>query len=162
MTAQGDVQTLGMALGKVPSGLFILTAREGDRETGMLASWVQQCSFDPPQVSVCLHRDRDVIGWLSPGAAFAINLVGEGQSNLVSHFGKGFDLGQPAFNGLKVERLDGEAPVLADALGYLLCRVSGRYAAADHDIFVGTVVAGRLLQPDGRAWIHIRKNGLRY
>ena len=49
------------ALGRVPSGLFILTARHGHRETGMLASWVQQCSFDPPQLSLCLRRGRDMV-----------------------------------------------------------------------------------------------------
>ena len=57
------------ALGRVPSGLFILTARVGDRETGMLASWVQQCSFDPPQVSAAFARDRWVLDWLTDGAA---------------------------------------------------------------------------------------------
>ena len=31
------------ALGRIPSGLFVLTLRHGGRETGMLASWVQQC-----------------------------------------------------------------------------------------------------------------------
>ena len=47
---------LAAALGRVPSGLYILTARHGDAETGMLVSWVQQCSFAPPLVSACHER----------------------------------------------------------------------------------------------------------
>jgi flavin reductase (DIM6/NTAB) family NADH-FMN oxidoreductase RutF len=156
------LQALAQALGRVPSGLFVLTARQGQRETGMLASWVQQCSFDPPQVTVAVRPDRAVAAWLAPGAAFTLNQIGDGQNNFLSHFGKGFDLDEPAFGNLAVERPDGEGPVLAAALGHLLCRVAGRFKAGDHDLFVGTVVGGRLHQADGKPWVHVRKNGLRY
>ena len=162
MTAQGDLQAMAAALGKVPSGLFILTVCNGDRETGMLTSWVQQCSFDPPQVTACIRRDRDVIPWLTIGASFTLNQLGDSQSSLISHFGKGFTLDQPAFNGLNVERPEGEAPILIDALAHLLCRVAARLSTGDHELFVGTIVGGKLQHPDGRALIHIRKNGLRY
>ena len=49
---------LAAALGRVPSGLFVLTIRRGSAETGMLVSWVQQCSFDPPLVSLAVQRGR--------------------------------------------------------------------------------------------------------
>ena len=52
---------LAAALGRIPSGLFVLTATSGGAETGMLASWVQQCSFDPPQVTVAVNKERDVL-----------------------------------------------------------------------------------------------------
>src|SRR5262249_14596361 len=44
MTPQDEQMQLAAALGRVPSGLAILTIRNGDQETGMLVSWVQQCS----------------------------------------------------------------------------------------------------------------------
>lgn len=162
MTPPSDPTQLLAALGRIPSGLFILTARHGERETGMLASWVQQCSFEPPQISVAVRRDRDLLAWLTPGAAFALNQIGEGQNAFLSHFGKGFALDQPAFTGQNVDRPAGEGPVLLDALGHLLCRVAGRFAAGDHDIVVGHVVGGRMTQADGKAWVHVRKNGGRY
>jgi flavin reductase (DIM6/NTAB) family NADH-FMN oxidoreductase RutF len=162
MADQADVPGLALALGRVPSGLFILTARQAERETGMLASWVQQCSFDPPQLTVCIRRDRDVVAWLTAGAPFTVNIVAEGQQGLIGHFGKGFTLDEPAFTGLQVERPDGEAPVLRDALGYLLCRVAGRHLAGDHKLIVGAIVGGGMNLPDARPRVHIRKNGLRY
>src|SRR5271155_5885935 len=103
-----DSQMMAQALGRLPSGLYVLTARQGERETGMLASWVQQCSFQPPQVSVAIRPDREVVAWLKLGAAFTLNLLGEGQTNFLSHFGKGFALDQEAFTGLEVERCEGE------------------------------------------------------
>jgi len=151
-----------MTLGRVPSGLFVLTARHQERETGMLVSWVQQCAFEPPLLSLALKRGRDVLAWLEPEAPFTLNLVGEGQTNFLSHFGKGFALDQPAFTGLQVERLPGEAPVLADALGYLLCRVQARHPVGDHELFVATVEGGKMLRHDGKPMVHVRKSGLRY
>ena len=81
---------LAAALGRVPSGLFVLTAKNGRRETGMLASWVQQCSFDPPQVSVCIRRDREIVPLLGDGTAFTLNILEASQTDMIVHFGRGF------------------------------------------------------------------------
>jgi flavin reductase (DIM6/NTAB) family NADH-FMN oxidoreductase RutF len=156
------LQDLAPALGRLPSGLCILTARHGERETGMLVSWVQQCSFEPPQVTAAVRRGRDVLAWLEPGAAFTLNILAEGQTNLLSHFGKGFALDQPSFNGLKVERRDGLGPILSDAMGYLACKVSGRVGTGDHELVIGTVEGGKMLLAEGKPYVHVRKNGLRY
>ena len=154
-------ESLAAALGRIPSGLFVLTARRGEQETGMLASWVQQCSFDPPQVSVALNKERDVLDWLADGAAFVLNILPEGSKGLVGHFGKGFDAGEPAFEGLKVCRERAAAPVLLAAHAYLACRVAGRFDAGDHVLVVGRVTAGAVLNP-GHPTVHVRKNGLKY
>jgi flavin reductase (DIM6/NTAB) family NADH-FMN oxidoreductase RutF len=157
-----DRKQLGAALGKIPSGLFILTARDGAAETGMLASWVQQCSFDPPQVTVAVKRGRGVLDWLlRDGAAFTLNVLDDTQTDMIAHFGKGFDLGEPAFTGLEVERPEGGAPVLTDALAYLECRVAGRLEAGDHAVLLARVVGGRVLA-DGQPMVHVRKSGFHY
>src|SRR5438045_6831776 len=100
------------ALGRIPSGMFIVTARHGEDETGMLASWVQQCSFDPPQVSVAIRRSRPLTTWLALGTAFTINILERSQTDMIVHFGRGFALGEPAFTGLDVERPGGAPPVV--------------------------------------------------
>ncbi len=152
---------LAVALGRVPSGLFILTARHGQAETGMLASWVQQCSFQPPRVSVAIQPRREVSAWLTPGSLFVLNILEEGHKLLLSHFAKGFALSEPAFTGLAVEHPDNGPAVLGDALAYLTCQVVQRVTVGDHDLLIGEVVAGRTLR-DGKPRIHIRKNGLNY
>jgi flavin reductase (DIM6/NTAB) family NADH-FMN oxidoreductase RutF len=152
---------LAAAVGRIPSGLFVVTARNGDSETGLLASWVQQCSFEPFQLSVAFKTGRAVADWLTRDAAFVVNILEEDQTDLLVHFGKGFALGEPAFNGLDVDRGCAGAPVLMDALAYLDCRVEGRCPAGDHELFVGRVVAGRVLG-EGRPMVHVRKNGSHY
>ncbi|MBA4186851.1 MAG: flavin reductase family protein [Planctomycetaceae bacterium] len=155
------VDSFAEALGRIPSGLFVVTARQGDRETGMLASWVQQCSFDPPQVSVAVRSGRYILDWLSDGASFVVNVIPEGGKALIAHFGKGFEPGEPAFEGLDVRREGETPPVLLASHAYVECRVVNRIDVGDHVLVIGRVVAGAL-QHHGGPIVHVRKNGLRY
>src|SRR5262245_42734168 len=123
MSASDVPKPLAKALGRIPSGLFVLTAGPFGAETGLLVSWVQQCSFDPPMVSVALRRGRPIAGLLAVGEPFTVNVVGEGQKHLIAHFGRGFEPGQPAFEGVALERHDGHPPALAEAVAHLACRV---------------------------------------
>src|SRR5689334_19879486 len=102
--SSSDVSAVAAVLGKVPSGLFILTVRHGDQETGMLASWVMQAGFEPPMVSVAVKQGRYVGEWLTAGTPFVLNALGETHKSLLSHFGRGFEPAEAAFSGLKVER----------------------------------------------------------
>jgi flavin reductase (DIM6/NTAB) family NADH-FMN oxidoreductase RutF len=155
------VKSLAAALGRIPSGLFIVTLRHGTAETGMLASWVQQCSFDPPQISLAIRKDRDLLAWLTLETAFTVNILDDTQTDMIVHFGKGFALGEPAFTGLEIDHPRGAPPVLCEALAYLECRVVSRVAAGDHDLVLGRVVAGQLLS-EGHPMVHVRKSGMHY
>ncbi len=158
---KGEGKEPAAAVGRIPSGLFVVTARRGDDETGFLASWVQQCSFEPLQVTVAVKAGRTVNDWLTPGAPFVVNVLEEDQTDYLVHFGKGFALGEPAFEGLEVDRTSAGAPVLTEALAFLDCRVAGRCTAGDHDLVIGRVVGGRVLA-EGRPMVHVRKNGSHY
>jgi flavin reductase (DIM6/NTAB) family NADH-FMN oxidoreductase RutF len=160
--SDSDVQNMAMALGRVPSGLFILTASDGERETGMLISWVQQCSLDPPQVTVAVRKGREVLAWLETGKTFTINLLADKQTKFIGHFGKGFSLDEDAFTGLNVERSPDAGPVLLDALAHMRCQVVNQVSGGDHELLIATVIGGRLHTPDGAPLVHVRKNGLRY
>ena len=64
--SSSTLDPIAAVLGRTPSGIFVLTARAADgRETGMLASWVQQASFEPPMVTVAVNRKRFLHDWLA-------------------------------------------------------------------------------------------------
>jgi flavin reductase (DIM6/NTAB) family NADH-FMN oxidoreductase RutF len=156
-----EEKQLASALGRIPSGLFIVTARRAGVETGMLASWIQQCSFVPPMLSVAVKQGRDLAGWLTEGAAFTVNVLERDQTDMIAHFGRGFSLGEPAFEGLEVQRPGETGPVLTEALAFLECRVTGVCPTGDHFLIVARIEHGRMLN-DGQPLIHVRKNGLHY
>jgi flavin reductase (DIM6/NTAB) family NADH-FMN oxidoreductase RutF len=152
---------LAAALGRIPSGLFILTAKQGEAETGMLVSWVQQCSFEPPQITLALKRGRGVADWLKHSAPFVLNILDSSQTDMVIHFGRGFELDEPAFTGVDVKRRGELPPIVSEALAYLECRSVSRHALGDHDLLVGEVVGGKMLS-EGQPMVHVRKSGLHY
>lgn len=161
MSDAASQKPMAGALGRVPSGLFVVTARRGPLETGLLASWIQQCSFEPPMVSVAIKRGREFLNWLENGAAFVVNILDSSQTDMIIHFGKGFSPGEPVFQQLEVERTREGTPVLSEALAYLECRVAGRAASGDHELILGQVVDGRVLN-EGQPMVHIRKSGSHY
>jgi flavin reductase (DIM6/NTAB) family NADH-FMN oxidoreductase RutF len=161
MNAAEPQKQLASALGRIPSGLFVLTARRQGRETGMLVSWVQQCAFEPPHLSLAIRRDRDIINWLTPDFPFTLNILDASQTDMIVHFGKGFALDEPAFTGLEISNPDEGGPVLTEALAYLLCRVASRCPAGDHELVLSRIVSGQVLS-EGQPMIHIRKSGFHY
>lgn len=153
---------IGPILGRVPSGIFILTATgEEGYETGMLASWVMQAGFEPPMVTVCVKQGRYVEEWLSAGRPFNLNVLSEDQKDLLGHFGRGFEPGEPAFEGLKVSRCSRGLPVLSDSIGWLECEPAESLTSGDHHIFLAQVTGGKLISED-RPMVHVRKSGLHY
>ena len=148
-------------LGRVPSGIFILTVGDGDAATGMLASWVMQAGFEPPMVTVAVRHGRYVADWLTQGQPFVLNVVGAEQKHLLKHFGKGFEPGEPAFSGLAVRPAANGVPALIDAIGHLECEVAGYLDSGDHRVFLARVTAGAL-RTDAEPMVHIRKSGAHY
>jgi flavin reductase (DIM6/NTAB) family NADH-FMN oxidoreductase RutF len=123
---------IGRVLGRTPSGVYILTASDGaGRETGMLASWVQQASFEPPIVSIAVNQKRYLHDWLSQSPTIALSLIGKSHGRFLRHFGRGFDADQPAFEGVEIHRSPSGLPVLAGALGFLEGAIVGK-AEAGH------------------------------
>jgi flavin reductase (DIM6/NTAB) family NADH-FMN oxidoreductase RutF len=160
--ARPTISGLGQALGRIPSGLYILTVQLGERSTGMLASWVQQAGFDPPMVTVAIRRDRHVADWVAESGRFALSQLPVGSKALIRHFGRGFPPDAPAFEGVELRHDARGGPVLAGAMAFLDAEVAGELAAGDHRTFAARVVAGAVLQPDAEPLVHVRANGFHY
>ena len=152
---------VAQALGRLPSGLFILTIRHDEQETGMLSSWVMQAGFEPPAVSVAVRHGRYVADWLMAGASFVLNLLPEREKSMLRHFARGFEPGEPAFEGVPIERSSKGVPILRGMLGHLECTPTRHVDSADHHVFIANVTGGHF--SDGhRPMVHIRHSGLRY
>lgn len=153
---------LGAALGRIPSGLYILTTGHEGRSTGMLASWVQQAGFEPLMITVAVRIDRYVADWVASSGKFTLNQIAAGDKSLLKHFGRGFDPGDDAFAGIALRDADPSGPVLAEALAYLTAEVVGSIDGGDHRIFLAKAVKGERLNHEAEPMIHIRKTGLHY
>jgi flavin reductase (DIM6/NTAB) family NADH-FMN oxidoreductase RutF len=153
---------LAQALGRVPSGLYILTVRQGEQATGMLASWVQQAGFNPPMLTVAVGTNRFVADWIAGSGRFVLNQLPHGSKPLIRHFGRGFPPGVDAFEGLTILREGQGGPILDGSLAYLELEVAGEMASGDHRVFLARVVEGAMVGDADQPLVHVRGNGLHY
>jgi len=122
-----------------------------------------QAGFEPPMVTVALHKDRPLAQWLAEGSPFALNLLAENQRRLVSHFGRHADDGHAAFTNLKFHRTAAGIAVLDGTIGHLECQCepADRLESGDHWVFLARVIGGRL-EAGEQPLVHVRKNGMKY
>ncbi|MEZ6130229.1 MAG: flavin reductase family protein [Planctomycetaceae bacterium] len=158
-------EQIAPVLGKVPSGVFILIAGDSTgRKTGLLASWIQQASFDPPQVTVAVNKSRYLNDWLQSGSAVTINQISKSDNRLFKHFGKGFDPDEDAFDSLQTSSGTNGLPLLTNALASMEGLVHSQMEAGDHVIYLVEITAAvsHTDSPDVVPFVHIRKNGFNY
>ncbi len=128
----------------------------------MLASWVMQAGFEPPMITVALHKDRVLARWLADGNAvhseFARARATAAARTLSPAALRKVSRRSTAWT---IERASSGAPVLAGTVGYLECEPAGHLDSADHRIFLARVTAGHLNE-GRRPLVHVRKNGMKY
>ena len=122
-------------------GLYAVGARQGDVVSGMTANWVVQSSFEPPMLALAVEADSHTCQVIRASGALAVSVYESGQRELAGRLGRTF--------AKHPEKLDGEiwkagpltgSPVLAEALGWVECRVQSSTPSGDHILFVAEVV----------------------
>jgi flavorubredoxin/flavin reductase (DIM6/NTAB) family NADH-FMN oxidoreductase RutF len=151
------------AIGRIVGSLCVVTARQGEVSSAMLASWVSQASFTPPGFTVAVAKDRAIESLLYPGSFFVLNILAEGKHlGAMKHFLKPFGPGEDRFEGIDIDRADHGAPILKDAIAYLDCAVAQRMECGDHWLVYATVEAGQVLDGDAKTAVHFRQTGTHY
>ena len=68
-------QLIHKALQLLPSATFVLTCAHDKLRDGILTSWVQQCSTEPPMLIVAIPKGQQIEPMLRDARAFALCLV---------------------------------------------------------------------------------------
>ncbi|MCP6760601.1 MAG: diflavin flavoprotein [Fischerella sp. CENA71] len=154
---------LEKALGRISSGLYIITAQKGDVNSAMLASWVMQASMNPLGIAIAVAKDRAIESLLHIGDRFILNVLEEDNyQSLMKHFLKRFPPGADRFADIKTYSASNGCPILADALAYIECEVTTRMECSDHWIIYSSVHTGRVAKLDALTAVHHRKVGNHY
>jgi flavin reductase len=122
------------------SGVCVVSVNvEGRRAATTIGSLVS-LSLEPPLVGISVGRELALHELLRTAGAFGVSILRGDQADVAAHFARGVP---PLVLWDSVPSRDGNtgAPLLADALAWIECRLWARYDAGDHSIFVGEVVA---------------------
>jgi flavin reductase (DIM6/NTAB) family NADH-FMN oxidoreductase RutF len=130
-------------LWKMPSGLYVVGSRSGDRRNGMTLNWASQMSFDPKWIAIGVEREALTHELISEGRTFTVNLVSRDDRAIVRKFTKPVEVDVAActLNGFPFH--DSAAtgtPVLDQAVAFLDCEVRDDTAIGNHTVFFGEIV----------------------
>ena len=137
-----------------PSGICVVTIEFERQRTGLTVGSLVSLSLEPPLVGFALGRQAQLHELLREAGEFGVSVLRGDQGALAQHFARSVP---PIALWTGVELRDDIAgpPLLADALGWLRCRVHAELPAGDHTFFVGEVVWTELGTP-GPALVYVR------
>ena len=125
--------------GHFATGVTVVTAQQNGEIYGMTANAVTSLSLHPPLVLVAVDKTAAMHASLTGCRHFAVNILSDAQEHLSRRFAM---RGPKEVNDLTWITAASGAPILADALGWVDCKLAEILAGGDHDIFIGEILAG--------------------
>lgn len=153
-----------VAVGQVPSGLFIVAVHDEATKTidGYLASWVQQVSFDPLMLAMAIKPGRPAYDLIKSGKPFAINIVGDHDKTYLKHFWKGYDPADNPFSVIPYQIGEKGGVLLNQAKSAMECQLVSSTQPGDHEVLFVNVLSSYQFNEEGKPMVHIRKSGASY
>jgi flavin reductase (DIM6/NTAB) family NADH-FMN oxidoreductase RutF len=126
----------------MPSGLYVIGSRSGDRRNAMTANWVTQVSFDPKLLAVSVETEAFTHELITEGQVFSCNIIDREDRAIVRKFTKPVDVDLDAhtLNGFPFHEGVTGAPILDQAVAFVDCAVRQTVDVGDHSVFIGEVV----------------------
>lgn len=137
-------------LWKMPSGLYVIGSRHGDRRNGMTANWVTQLSFDPKLMGVAVEQEAFTHELIAAGGCFTVNVIDREDRAIVRKFTKPVEVDTAAgtLNGFPFHDGRTGAPILDQAVAFVDCEVRQRLDLGSHSLFVGEIVDVGFQKPE--------------
>jgi flavin reductase (DIM6/NTAB) family NADH-FMN oxidoreductase RutF len=151
-------------LWSIPTGLFVVGSRSGERSNLMTANLVVQVSTTPAAVAVAIESGSVTRGLIEAGGAYSVCILDRLDRPLVRRFVKPVEQVERdargsivSMQGEPVFEVAGGLPVLEASIGWIACRVDqsvdpggGTPGSGSHRLFIAEVVAagGRAVTSD--------------
>jgi flavin reductase (DIM6/NTAB) family NADH-FMN oxidoreductase RutF len=133
-----DADQFRRVMGSLAAGVTVVTTRDRRGEPrGLTATAVCSVSLEPPLILVCIDRTAECHEAFWEAQGFTVNLLRDDQEGLSHHFAQK-DIRK--FERIAHRQGVTGAPVLADVLAHIECRMTARHPGGDHTIFVGEAV----------------------
>lgn len=142
-----DTQLMKETMRLWASGVSIVTSAHNGAHAGMTVSAFNSLSVEPPLVLVCLQRDTHTAQMIVQSGVFGVSFLGRGHADLSDRFAGRIALPthEARFEGVETVTAETGVPLLADAIGWVDCKVVSRHDGATHDIVIGQVQAAHAL-----------------
>ena len=121
-----------------PSGVTIVTSRDGDRIQGMTVSAFTEVSLEPPLVLICADKATITHELIQASGAFSVSILEQRQEALSDKFASKKDEHR-RFEGLECETGSTGCARIPGGVAWLDCTVQQTVEAGDHFVHIGLV-----------------------
>jgi flavin reductase (DIM6/NTAB) family NADH-FMN oxidoreductase RutF len=148
----------------MPTGLYVVGSRSGDRRNGMTLNWATQLSFNPKLLGVAVENEAVTRELIAEGGAFSLCILDREDRAIVRKFTKPVevDAGTSTLNGFPFHDGVTGVPILDQAVAYVECRVQETLELGDHTLFVGEVVDAGFRKPEDTAVLRMEDTRMNY
>ena len=140
-----DQESIAALFRRLTMGVYVIGASDGQRRDAFTAAWIMQASFDPLLLAISINPDNASYELLHASGCFTVNILKQDQLDLARHFGTKSARDQDKLARMRTRPGRAGSPILEDALAYFECELEGRTRAGDHELVLGRVVDGRIL-----------------
>jgi flavin reductase (DIM6/NTAB) family NADH-FMN oxidoreductase RutF len=149
----------------MPSGLFVLGSRAGERRNAMTLNLAMQASSDPKLLAVSVEKEALTHELVAEGKAFSLCVIDREDRAIVRKFTK------PVEADAQAHTLNGFAytdapvtgtPVLAQAVAWVDCRLHSSVDLGSHTLFLGEVVDAAFAKPEDTAVLRMEDTRMNY
>lgn len=132
-------------LWRMPSGLYVVGSRAGERRNLMTLNWATQVSFEPKLLAISVEHEAVTHQLIEEGRVFSVCLIDREDRAIVRKFTKpvDFDAAARTLNGFGFRDGRTGAPILEGAAAWLECEVREAVGVGGHTLFVGEIVDAR-------------------
>jgi flavin reductase (DIM6/NTAB) family NADH-FMN oxidoreductase RutF len=134
-----DSQKQRKIMSRFATGVTVASTAVDGETWGMTANAVASLSLEPPLVLLAVVRGTPSHRMFTRGRCFALNILAADQQDLSIRFSSP---GPKDFSELDSHSAATGAPILADALGWVDCRIVQILPGGDHDVFIGEILDG--------------------
>jgi flavin reductase (DIM6/NTAB) family NADH-FMN oxidoreductase RutF len=126
--------------------LWLITARAGERCSGLIATYVSRASLVPtlPRVTIALAKHHFTHDLIEASNAFCMHLIGEDTIDWVWRFGIPSGREIDKLRGLVTSIGVSGSPILSGALAWLDCCVEARMDTGDRTVYLAEVLDARI------------------
>jgi len=132
-----DTAAFRRALGNFATGVTVMTARHGERRTGMTANSFNSVSLNPPLILWSIIKTSRSYEIFGQADHFAVNVLAADQIALSNHFAR---YSEDKFDGIEIETASCGTPLLPGCAARFVCEQYQCLDGGDHWILLGKVI----------------------
>ena len=152
------------ALHKISCGVYVISARKGDRFNGQIANTVFQVASEPPTIAVSINKKNLTHEFIKESKLFNVSILSrDAPLSFIGQFGFKSGRDTDKFSGVNYRLGDNQVPIVTDhAVAHLEAKVVKEVDVGTHTVFVAIVTNAGVFgegEPMSYSFYHEVKRG---